>query len=191
MPWGLVLLLMLFVVVRAILRARPEDDGITPRMRDSRFFKLVEEHYRFLIEDYGFSPLCKKSDRVVLAVRYVNGRTIVEICRERREAYVMVQFHVLADREVPEPSESMLGYRLEAIVRLRCPGMLQASTAQTPDEEVEDRLAMTATALRECANDVLRGDYGILDEVADMERQRRAEVMKPWNEQLPPADDSH
>ncbi len=151
-------------------------------MRDYRFFKLVQKFYAFLVEDYGFALIYKRRDTLALYVYYASPTTGVYLTLDRMDTYVTVSFFVLPDMKPPNDRASEHGYPLEYLVQLHCPNMIFEPESQTPDDMIEEYLAMTSDAVRECARDVLQGESSVLAHIVDRWRERQALLISLRNE---------
>lgn len=134
------------------------DGGMyNPTLED--FLRCARQEFRFLVLEFGFQEraLPRRRDVNQFQVRYRNATTIVEVEGVNWGYGVNV---LLGPRRKPffRPE---IKFPLWPIVKLRRPDLYDKLA-------VGDQLAQLsawAAALRECAEEVLRGDFGVRAEV--------------------------
>lgn len=146
---------------------------------------LVRDVFAFLENDYGFHIAKKRAD-VSDGILYLNDTTGVKIIFSNREAYLFIYLYKLVDGELVEnPSNiyqaSLLhGYGLDDIIVLRDSYRLIKPTYMyskdsrffNKDNGLRLYLQEFANNLRNCADDVLRGNFEIFPKVETVVKER-------------------
>lgn len=138
-------------------------------------FKLYcAEQFSFLQNDFGFvlMRLPKKKDRNPFSVRYENATTIVIIEGANYGFGIDVW---LATRGIAASNNK--GYHLGDLINIRRPELMPSQAKLTDTRDVQKlQLREYAFALRECAQDVLNGDFTIFPALAAAVENR----VKQW-----------
>jgi hypothetical protein len=142
------------------------------------------QRFRFLEEEFGFSRRSSERTRYGSHIAYTNETTSVRVSLEPREGGIFVELSRLVDGEVPSApviieSDSVLNsFDLDDVLLLRLgpPGeALGAPSAFTVDE-IEAELDTYATALRDYASDILRGDFELFPRLESLVKRRKREL---------------
>ena len=151
-----------------------------------QFQELCRREFRYLEEEYGFAERPPGKPGTVNSrlseVRYVSATTFVLIKGLDMGEAAGVYF----GRPEPEALENewfydstLLGtsYNLETLLKIRRPDLSLAEAIQAHgDTGPAFQIKHYARSLRECADDVLRGDLSILPTVKEAEERRRKEL---------------
>ena len=128
-----------------------------PTLED--FLRCARQEFHFLVVEFGFRQQVLPKDRDVnqFQVRYRNATTFVEV-EGTNWGYGINVLLGPRPRPIFWPDDP---FPLWPIVKLRRPDLYDV----LPIGDQLAQLATHAMALRECARDVLRGDFRIRDEV--------------------------
>jgi hypothetical protein len=152
------------------------------------FQELCRSEFHFLEEDYGFveQELGKVGtiNRRHMRVQYVSPKTWVLVVGESYAEDLGVWFGP-TERVAPESSP---GYNLQDLLQIRRPDLLEKTIGELANSDEPTQIRHYARALKESADDVLRGDFSIqpqLEEIIDRRRKEltrlyRREWLKNW-----------
>jgi hypothetical protein len=141
------------------------------------FQKLCRREFRFLEEDYGFAePEVGSevtSNLLPFEMQYVSLKTFVRV--------ISVSYghglNVLFGPSEPEARPSFPAYVLEDLLKIRRPDLsLDKTIGKFSRHDQLSQMRHYARALKECADDVLRGDFSILPQLDEIMEQRRKEL---------------
>ena len=154
------------------------------------FQELCRSEFHFLEENYGFveQELGKEGtiNRRRFEVQYVSPKTYVLVVGLSYAHSLGVWFGP-AERAAPESSP---GYNLEDLLQIRRPDLsLEKTIGKRANSDQPAQIRHYARALKESADDVLRGDFSILPQLEEILDRRRKELrwlylrewLKDWN----------
>lgn len=137
-------------------------------MDKKQFYEMCLNEFRFLIDDYGFRVKSKSSDSTGHRVLFQNATTAVYVFFENRERLLDMRLCKLVDGEfVPDwisvdaPRTCFSIWRLASIRKRK----LGSRSANATDEDIARDMAAQAAFVRDYAQDVLRGDFSVFDEL--------------------------
>lgn len=147
---------------------------------------IAKEQFKFLESDFGFQLSKSEKKDWGYELIYRNKTTGVKLTYEFREAYIFIMLYKLVDGSLIENPRSiqentiLYGYGLDDIISLRNPQALIKPAYQYGEEsEYYDKkkgltlyVAAFANNLKECASDVLAGDFKIFDEAHRVVKER-------------------
>ncbi len=148
------------------------------------FFDLVEAKYRYLIDDYAFRLRRKRAFSGWAEVLYRNRTTAVKIWWEYRDSYFEVSLSRLVDGKLLDdpwfilPDSVLNTFYLSNLVAIRCPDRKTLpKLIGTPftDGDIEELMSAQSSALREWADDVLRGDFSVFPQLDAVVKARLPE----------------
>lgn len=139
------------------------------------FKELCRQEFQFLEEDYGFAEgeLGSEitSNRSPFEVQYVSPKTFVLVMGVSYGYSLDVLFGP-AEREASFPA-----YILEDLLKIRRPDLsLDKTIGKLSRPGQPAQIRHYARALKECADDVLRGDFSILPQLDEIMERRRKEL---------------
>jgi hypothetical protein len=129
-----------------------------------KFRELCRREYRFLEREYDFTErkIPKEESINQFQVQYVNATTLVAV----EGIHWGLSIDVRIGRLLPEAWEIYKHYSLEDLLIIRCPELSLGGTNSddgSSNQSVE--LKHYAHALKECADDVLRGEFSVLPQL--------------------------
>ena len=145
---------------------------------------LVEQHFSYLQDDFGFHISDVDYDAWYTRVVYRSSTTVVYVDRSIEFARVEVALVRLVDDTIPPIaiffSQQAPFYQtlFDNVLQIRDPARHDERLALRglADEQIESALIFWAAALRTYAADILRGDFTVFEEVkaliAERVRQR-------------------
>lgn len=148
---------------------------------DKHFFDLCDSKFRFLVEEYRFTKTGEEESALLDKVTYKNQTTGVVIGFERGDGYIYVELHRLVDGEINRNPiiirhDSKLNhFGLHNLISLRMPDLKFPSDIRgkgKKDQLMEEIITKYAYALRECATDILRGDFSVFRELDKVVKSR-------------------
>ena len=140
------------------------------------FKESCRREFRFLEEDYGFvecEPVKKGGiNRIPYEVLYVSPKTSVLVLSQSYGS----SFVVLFGPTGPDAREIYPRYELEALLQIRRPDLSLERIVGRLVPDLTGQIRHYSRALKETADDVLRGDFSILPQVAEIVERRRKEL---------------
>jgi len=147
---------------------------------NKRFEKLCYDVFQFLIDEFGFKVVVTEWDPFGTEIEYRNQTTSINIRFEPREYRVFVFFSQLVNNRSPEYADAMNGFYLDDLIELRSPSPRveqKFHEAFTP-RKLERILWQYATALRQHATDILKGDFRVFTTLAQIVAKRAEELQQ-------------
>ena len=143
-----------------------------------KFRESCRPDFRFLEEEYGFAErkLGKNEtiDGILFAVEYVSPKTSVLVMSQSYGHSLAVLFGP-TEPEAPR-------YNLEALLEIRRPDLsLEGTVGKLARLDQSAQIRHYSRALKESADDVLRGDFSILPQVAEIMERRRKEYERLYS----------
>jgi len=147
----------------------------------NEFQRACQEEMAFLVEEFGFGPPDVEVDRFGAELRYKNATTGITVRLEPRENRIFVMLYRLVGGEFPHyhsvherDADLSNNFDLDDLIALRCPSL---SVAQPFNEwltgpRLREVLVGYARALRECASDVLAGNFRIFTDLGEIVAKR-------------------
>lgn len=140
------------------------------------FKESCRREFRFLEEDYGFverEPVTKAGMyRTPYEVLYVSPKTSVLVLSQSYGT----SFVVLFGPTGPDALEIYPRYELEALLQIRRPDLSLERIVGRLMPDLTGQIRHYSRALKETADDVLRGDLSILPQVGEIVERRRKEL---------------
>lgn len=152
-------------------------------MSKEKFLELCRKHFGFLSEEFGFREAKKESSSWGHVLYLKNETTAVRISLEWEYPGVFVHLYRLVDGKIVEnpiiiqQEDELMNYSLDDLLSIRAPGLELSPIFGQPDE-IEGKLKSYAAAVRDCAADVLEGDFTIFEELDKIVKHRAAESRK-------------
>ena len=147
-----------------------------------QFRELCRQEFRFLEDEYGFAEPEPPQPPLInqFQVHYANATTLVIVAGINWGEAVDVRI----GRVKPEPWETYGNYSLEDLLAIRCPDL---SLIRPDGSVVRNGQAFEiehyARALKQCADDVLRGEFPILPKLHEaIERRRTGRKLQNFRE---------
>lgn len=145
------------------------------------FTRNCNEIFKFLENDYNFKVVDIKKDRYIGSkIIYKNQTTAIQILFEFKECKVFVSLYRLINGELPQYKS--LGeydcdlnsrFGLDDLIKLRAASSIkQKFNPEFSEKDLEILLLEYAKALRIYADDVLKGDFQVFDELAKIKARR-------------------
>ena len=155
-------------------------------MNRKNFDQIVLEQFNFLINDYGFKLVKKREENWGYDIVFLSATTGVRIIYEIREAYIFIKLYRLVNGELVENpcpiiENSVLNvFSLGDIVTIRNPDATMKPAYQYGvDSEFYDEengltlyVSKFADNLKNYAEDVLTGNFGIFTELDTIVKER-------------------
>ena len=147
------------------------------------FHELCRPELRFLVEEYGFveRELGKDEEPITgipFELQYVSPKTSVLVLSQSYGN----SFVVLFGPNQPDMREVYRHYNLECLLEIRRPDLsLERIVAERDKPDLTSQIRHYSRALKECADDVLRGDLSILPQVAEISERRRKEYERKYS----------
>ena len=144
------------------------------------FRELCRREFRFLTEDYGFAEreLQEGTNWTPYRVQYVSAKTSVVVLSQ---SYGHT-FVVLFGPTEPEAREITPRYDLETLLQIRRPDLsLEPAVSRLAGPDMDTQIRHYSRALKEAADDVLRGDFTILPQLAEIIERRRKELERQYS----------
>lgn len=145
------------------------------------FFNICTDKFRFLIEQFAFKQSAKKADSGVYRVVFKNKTTAIEVGLEWREQYIYVEMYRLIKGKIKNnpimihPESELTVFNLEDLLEIRAPSLkLSPERFDKPltSKKLEKILTHYASALKQCATDILQGIFGVFDELERIVKSR-------------------
>jgi hypothetical protein len=161
-----------------------EGDAWHRLLTEPAFERTCLQKFGFLEKGCGFALRSSERTSYGSHVTYSNQTTGVRVSLEPREGGIFVELSRLVDGELPSvpifiESDSVLNsFDLNDIILLRSAPtgkQLDTSSALTADE-IESELERYASALRDYAPDILRGDFELFSQLASLVKRRKREL---------------
>ena len=146
------------------------------------FREMCRREFRFLVEDYGFAER-EPGDKGTInwypfEVQYVSPKTSVLVLSQSYGS----SFVVLFGPTEPDARDTYPRYNLESLLQIRRPDLSLERIVGTQDRpDLTGQIRHYSSALKEAAADVLRGDFSILPQVAEIEERRRKEFERYYS----------
>ena len=147
------------------------------------FHELCRPEFQFLVEEYGFveRELGKDEEPITgipFELQYVSPKTSVLVLSQSYGHSCAVLFGPTQ----PDMREVYRHYNLECLLEIRRPDLsLERIVAERDRPDLTGQIRHYSRALRECADDVLRGDLSILPQVAEISERRRKEYERKYS----------
>jgi hypothetical protein len=136
-----------------------------------KFRANASEAFAFLVKEFGFQEEIVPSRKNQFSAWFANATTRVIIEGTHWGGSVRVAF---GNAGLPEQFENS---DLLDLASIRCPEKVPNDTQPTLGQL--EMLNVLAVILRECATDVLRGDFNVASQIRDIRQRRQDE----WNRQ--------
>jgi hypothetical protein len=135
-----------------------------------RFEALCRQAFQFLEDDFGCQVTFTECLPAEAMVIYQNQTTAVECYLEIRDGRVYAMLCRLVDGKMPDFAGGQRTANccdLDAVIKVRAPHLAveQPFMFPLPIPRLVEALEKYAHAMRECATDVLQGDFQVLDEI--------------------------
>lgn len=135
---------------------------------ENQFFELCSRYFRFLVDDYSFKMESHDSDTMLY--RRESVKIKIDDCN-------MNEVSVRIQRHPPDQKAGVQGYLIEDVLEART-GRIQPAVEGIPDLplgqlNLETQLKYYAAALRLYAEDVLRGDCSLFEEIEALKHKAR------------------
>ena len=142
---------------------------------------MCRREFRFLVEDYGFTEreLGEEGtiNRTPFEVQYVSPKTSVLVLSQSYGT----SFVVLFGPTETDAREIYPRYDLESLLQIRRPDLsLERIVGRVNWPDLPGQVRHYSRALQESAADVLRGDFAILPQVAEIRERRRKEFERQY-----------
>ncbi len=160
--------------------------AVSPMYDDFR--ELCRTLFRFLEEEYGFRVTEEKSDVFGSYITYRNTTTAVIISFEPREGGVFIRLYRLVDGKIPDypvfvhPDTQLNMFYLDTLLEVRVPSL---HVEQDPKEmakpslsKLKEVLQQYAALLHLYANDILRGDFKVFEDLETIVKKRAEEIRR-------------
>ena len=149
------------------------------------FQELCRREFRFLEEDYGFAERELGKEATIngsrFAVQYVSPKASVAVLSQSYGT----SFVVLFGPTEPQARKIDPRYDLESLLEIRRPDLsLDRIIGRLNRPDLTGQIRHYSRALKESADDVLRGDFSILPQVAEIMERRRKEYERQFSRGL-------
>lgn len=150
-----------------------------------KFQQLCRPQFRYLVDEYGFVERESGNEEPVsgtpFELEYVSLRTSVLVLSQSYGS----SFVVLFGPTQPNMREVYRHYDLESLLEIRRPELsLDRIVGYLDRPDLAGQIRHYARVLKECADDVLRGDFSILPQVAEISERRRKEYERKYSRSL-------
>ncbi len=162
-------------------------------MTQGTFFEISARQFSFLKSEFGFQHKARRTSGGTLRDIYQNRTTAVEVALEWHEQYVYVELCRLVDGEIKEnpfvvSADSELNcFNFENLLLVRAPAahIPQQSGKALSADDMEVTLAAYSEALHKFAADVLKGQFGIFDQLDVLVKERARQAAKAEEQTQP------
>jgi hypothetical protein len=146
------------------------------------FQELCRREFRFLEEDYGFAEREVEEEGTInwnpFELQYVSPKTSVLVLSQSYGH----SFVVLFGPTEPTAGEIHPRYDLETLLQIRRPDLsLEKIFGRLARPDLPAQISHYSRALKESADDVLRGDFSILPQLAEIIERRRKELERQYS----------
>lgn len=148
-----------------------------------QFKQSTTDAFGFLIAEYGCTGPYVEESATWRVVAYKNATTGVEVVLDARANGIFVYLSRLVNDKIPHhfdaPTDRFL---LDSIIALRSPlaeVQNRHSGGWLTSQDVKRAVAQYAAALRQYADDVLRGNFTVFDQLAERVDRARAHSISP------------
>jgi hypothetical protein len=147
----------------------------------NEFQELCRREFRFLEEDYGFAEREVEKESTIrnpFQVQYVSPKTVVRVLSQSYGSSLVVLFGPTE----PGAREIYRWYDLESLLQIRRPDLsLERIVGSFAMPDLTGQITHYSRGLKECADDVLRGDLSILPQLAKVIERRRKELERQYS----------
>lgn len=140
------------------------------------FIATCKREFSFLIDQYHYKMLEPKRDPQGIEINYKSKLAGITIRFEPRENHILVKLHRLSGNKIPpppifiEPDTTLNSYYIDELFAIRQadPGDVSIVTKRKmPYEPIQIPKTLEAYSrlLKQCASDILNGDFKIFSEL--------------------------
>lgn len=142
---------------------------------------MCRPEFRFLVDDYGFVERESVNEEPIsgtpFELQYVSPKTSVLVLSQSYGTSCVVLFGPTQ----PNMREVYRHYNLECLLEIRRPDLSLERIGERDRPDLTGQIRHYSRALKECADDVLRGDFSILPQVAEISERRRKEYERKYS----------